>query len=183
MAVVEYEVDKDPQAQRPRLPNLKCSKRTLQPFHTVCDSNSTYLKGGRTKQTFCHYDDDLEKGRWRTYKTAIDMVNEIVSVASTAHSLVAENFGWAFYDVDLEDYHGDCAVYWGLNRGTSRGSEAAAYYRLKNAVQQLNSLGRRMSDDSKLQESEAVSESAPKEGASVRKHHQLDEKFEIGALK
>ncbi|XP_075752076.1 uncharacterized protein LOC142817944 isoform X2 [Rhipicephalus microplus] len=76
LAVVEYEVEKDPQAQRPRLLNLKCSKRTLQAFHTVCSSNFTYLRGARTKSTFCHYDDDPDNGRWRTYKTATDMTNE-----------------------------------------------------------------------------------------------------------
>ncbi|XP_037520682.2 uncharacterized protein LOC119397322 [Rhipicephalus sanguineus] len=183
MAVVEYEVDKDPQARQPRLLSLKCSKRTLQPFHTVCESNSTYLKGGRTKPTFCHYDDDPEKGRWRTYKTAIDMVNEIVSVKNTAHSLVAENFGWAFYDVDLEDYRGDCAVYWRINRGASGDSKAAAYYRLKNAVQELSSLNRKMPDDLKIQEGEGVSESGPKEGAASKQQHPRHEEFEIAALK
>lgn len=158
LAVVEYEVEKDPQAQRPRLLNLKCSKRTLQAFHTVCSSNFTYLRGARTKSTFCHYDDDPDNGRWRTYKTAIDMTNEIMSVAFTALSLVDEKFGWAFYDVDMEDIRGDCVVYWGLNRRSSSGREAAAYYRLKNAVLQLNSLGHRMSDSPKIQERKILQE-------------------------
>ncbi|XP_049528902.1 uncharacterized protein LOC125947702 [Dermacentor silvarum] len=155
LAVVEYEVDKDSQAQQPRLLSLKCSKHSLQPFHTVCHSNSTYLKGGRTKPTFSHYDDDPENGHWRTYKTAVDMVNEIQSVAYSADPLVTARFGWAFYDVDLEDYGGDCGNYWRIERGTSRGSKAAAYYRLKNAVRQLSALSTREPAVRKIQKAQA----------------------------
>ncbi|KAH6929410.1 hypothetical protein HPB50_027448 [Hyalomma asiaticum] len=181
LAVVEYEVDKDPHAQQPRLLNLKCSKRALLPFHTVCHSNSTYLKGGRTNSAYCHYDDDPNKGRWRTYKTASDMVNQIQSVAHSADSLVAENFGWAFYDVDLEDYLGDCTLYWRVNHGKSQDSEAAAYYRLKKAVQQLNSQKNRMSDYAKTHEAGAASEGAPTTGTHTQEQQHHHKKFEITA--
>ncbi|XP_070395497.1 uncharacterized protein [Dermacentor albipictus] len=160
LAVVEYEVDKDSQAQEPRLQNLRCTKRSLQPFRTVCHSNSTYLKGGQTKPTFCHYDDDPVNGRWRTYKTALDMVNEIQSVTYSADPLLTERFGWAFYDVDLEDYGGDCEAYWHVNGGTSKDSKAAAYYRLKNAVRQLNALSNRKPAVPKVTENAVVYEAA-----------------------
>ncbi|XP_077488957.1 uncharacterized protein LOC144099489 isoform X3 [Amblyomma americanum] len=140
MAVVEYKVEKDSNTKQPRVNKLKCYNCSLQPFHTVCRSSSSFLSGGRSKTTFSHYDDDPVNGIWRTYKTAVDMVNEIQSVEYALDPSVARTAGWAFYDLDLEDYHGDCASYWSPSSGDSDGNESVAYYRLKHAVRQVMAL-------------------------------------------
>ncbi|XP_072144653.1 uncharacterized protein [Dermacentor andersoni] len=173
LAVVEYVVDEDPHIVEPRLLNLKCSSSRLQPFGTVCHSNSTFLKGGRTKPTFCHYDDDPKSGRWRTYTTAVDIVNKMQSVAYSAAPSVIESLGWAFYDVDLEDYGGDCAAYWRVNRGTLRDSKTAAYYRLKYAVRQLRALRYKQPAVTKIQKGAGVSEDAWKGTAPSNRYSSI----------
>ncbi|XP_072144654.1 uncharacterized protein [Dermacentor andersoni] len=139
----------------------------------VCHSNSTFLKGGRTKPTFCHYDDDPKSGRWRTYTTAVDIVNKMQSVAYSAAPSVIESLGWAFYDVDLEDYGGDCAAYWRVNRGTLRDSKTAAYYRLKYAVRQLRALRYKQPAVTKIQKGAGVSEDAWKGTAPSNRYSSI----------
>lgn len=59
-----------------------------------------------------------------------------LQIQSVAHALdpsLSNMTGWAFYDIDLEDYRGDCAAYWGPRKKFG-GKKAAAYYRLKMAA-------------------------------------------------
>ncbi|XP_077541053.1 uncharacterized protein LOC144153275 [Haemaphysalis longicornis] len=133
LAVVEYTVEQGLKVEEARLRNLKCSKAALVPFATVCNSTSTYIRGKHQTPTFCHYDDDPKNGRWRTYKTSLDMLKEIQSVAHALDPSTSNMFGWAFFDIDLEDCHGECAAYWGPGKNSGR-KEAAAYYRLKVAA-------------------------------------------------
>ncbi|XP_077486332.1 uncharacterized protein LOC144097493 [Amblyomma americanum] len=142
LAVVQYEVERDHSVEQPRLGGLRCSNASLLPFAEVCLSSSTYMTAGHEEYAFCHYEDDPVHGRWRTYITSADMTKAVGSVARELDPPLAFIVGWAFYDLELEDHLGNCTSYWGTAKAQPNSAQSFAYFRLRNAVQQIEVLKR-----------------------------------------
>nr|XP_054922217.1 uncharacterized protein LOC129382350 [Dermacentor andersoni] len=104
---------------------------------TVCGTKSTFKSGGNGESMLCHYEDDTVHGRWRTFMTSTGIVNETGLVQRVLDPSVAAGVGWAFYDLELEDSSGDCALYWG---GTKEQTQMFAYFRLKTAAKEILAL-------------------------------------------
>ncbi|XP_049511211.1 uncharacterized protein LOC125939808 [Dermacentor silvarum] len=137
LGVLQYDVNRDHSNESPRLRGLNCSNAFLQPFTTVCNTKSTFKSGGQRESMLCHYQDDPVHGRWRTFMTSTDIMNQTHSVQHALDPSVAAGVGWAVYDLELEDTSGDCAAYWG---GTKEHPQTFAYFRLKTAAKEILAL-------------------------------------------
>ncbi|XP_064485483.1 uncharacterized protein LOC135397915 [Ornithodoros turicata] len=86
--------------------NVRCTEMVLEAFQNECTVRTTV--GGIGTNDHIVYDFDKRNRIWRSYETVDSLRTKIEKVFDDLHPNREDLFGWALYDVDLEDQKGVC---------------------------------------------------------------------------
>ncbi|KAM7308092.1 uncharacterized protein ISCGN_011727 [Ixodes scapularis] len=106
LGVLEFQVAESSLGGIDGVWNIACSHCLLESYELVCRDPLT--RGRVGTDDLITYDFSKKRRRWRSYETAESIRKKVFKASEDLNSVGMAKFGWAFYDVDMEDYHDVC---------------------------------------------------------------------------
>lgn len=108
LGVLDYRVSADGLAGIDGIWNVACEGSELQPFGKTCSNPLTHGTVGAEDHVV--YDFSKTSMTWRSFETADSIMAKVRKCVQIMRSSGFQKFGWALYDVDLEDHGANCSA-------------------------------------------------------------------------
>ncbi|XP_049269164.1 uncharacterized protein LOC125757607 isoform X2 [Rhipicephalus sanguineus] len=106
MGVLEYRVSAAGLAGIDGTWNIACSNSELEPFDQTCRNPLT--RGTVGADDLIVYDFSKKSKTWRSFETTESIMAKVRKCYQLMRTAGFATFGWAMYDVDLEDHNSAC---------------------------------------------------------------------------
>ncbi|XP_064487689.1 uncharacterized protein LOC135399883 isoform X2 [Ornithodoros turicata] len=103
LGALQFRVPTDNSNDTASLKGVECSSSRMVPYYKVCSKPTHQVEGD-----VMLYHMEREHGIWRTYETENTILEKMTLAVQRIGFAEKHRLGWIAYDVNLEDFHGNC---------------------------------------------------------------------------